>query len=116
VLNQNRSKVKGNTMPRKTKEDGPVCPFCNVQFEPGDTTVCIETGVMRFNCFWAQPLPPAGGPQSEPLTALQLQAWQTMIDEGFAERLGPDYQRIADALIAAGKCRPPRRRRSRSAK
>jgi hypothetical protein len=53
-------------MTRKTKKD------CNVQFEPGDTSSCIETRVKKAYCFWAQPLPPAGGPQSEPLTARQL--------------------------------------------
>ncbi len=101
-------------MARKRKEDGPVCPFCNVQFEPDDASSCIRTGVMKANCFFAQPIPPAGGPQSAPLTEQQLGAWQAMIDSGSPKRLGPDYERIAAALIAAGKCRPPRRRRSRS--
>jgi hypothetical protein len=71
-------KSQETEMTRKTKVDGPVCRFCNVQFKPADTNSCIETGVMKADCIWAQPLPPAGCPQSEPLTARQLQAWQTL--------------------------------------
>jgi hypothetical protein len=93
-----------------TARKGEACPFCNVVFAQGD----YHCGTVEKSaaCHWRKPIgPPPWGPRREPLQQAQIDAMQTLIDDGALPRLGPDWVHFGEMLIAAGKCKPRRRAR-----